>query len=649
MNFSKKNYTEQKDKSIPLSKKFTPLLLIAFVLVTMGVDAQTTRYVDSTGSDTGNCTDPSNACATINYAMGMAGSGDVINIAAGVYTEQLSIQKDLTFQGAGSTQPGGTILQAHAIPGQATGGVITIDGTYSIQISGLTIRHGVSFNGGGLHNIDSNLTLTDVTFTENTADYGGGMYNDSGILTLNDVNFINNVSVVSGGGLNNYTPNEVIVLNGVAFSGNIAGNAAGGVALYGGDAVFTNVVFDNNIAENSDGGGVYVSTTNATFTDISFTDNEAQGGGQGGAVYIEESTVDFTNATFIGNKIEINYGGAVYTDNSTVSFANTTFTGNEAAQLGGGLLAFNSEITLLEVLFEENIAEMGGAIMIGSNNNNNALIKNTYFKNNEATGDYGGGLINEGSITTLVNTLFTGNKSSQAGGAITNAGVLHLLNNTITQNEGTTVGAGGLYHLMGSLTMTNSIVWGNIGAEAPDIAIANGAVLTGNYSLYDDSDVFNEGIFNCDDCLTINPQFADAAGGDFTLSGNSPALDAGDPNTDLTLFPTDGDNSPIDLDGNARVFNNTIDMGAYEYSVLSTGVFNNTALHIAMYPNPVKDILHLETEENIESIIIYTIMGQQLQTWKNENSIDVSTFTAGIYLVKVTTQNSSSVKQIIKQ
>lgn len=629
-------------------KKNTTFLATAFTLMlTVNLTAQTTRYVNPTGADAGNCTDPSNACATINYTMSRAGYGDTIDIASGVYTEQLSISKDLTLQGAGDTQPGGTIIQAHSSPGQAMGSVITIDGSYSIQISGLTIRHGVANNGGGLYNIYSNLTLTNVTFTENIADYGGGMYNDSGTLTLTDVNFTNNTSVESGGGLNNYTPNEVIVLNGVVFTENIAGHAAGGVALYGGNTVFTNVTFQDNIAEDSDGGGLYVSNTTATFTDISFTNNETHGGGYGGAVYIDDSTVDFINSTFTGNKVALNSGGAVYTDGSIVSFANTIFTANEAAYIGGGLYAFDSDITLLDVLFEENIAEVGGGIVIISGNDNNAFIKNAYFKNNEATDTYGGGLINEGGITTLVNTLFTGNKSSQAGGAITNAGELNLLNNTITQNEGITVGAGGIYHLMGNLTMTNSIVWGNIGPEGADIA--NIDEFTASFSLYDDSDIYNDGNFTCDNCLTTNPDFADATSGDFTLSGNSPAIDAGDTNTNLSEFPTDANNNPIDMAGNARVYNNTIDMGAYEYSSLSINDFSNTTLQVAVYPNPVNDLLHIETNQQITTVALYSITGQKLQVWEDQKNLNLSTYTKGIYLVEIKTPNSKETVKIIKK
>lgn len=636
-----------------IMKNYNTILLSMFILTFFtSLHGQSIRYVESTGTDIGNCTDPSNACATINYAMEMAGSGDVIDIAAGVYTEQINIEKDLTFQGAGNIHPGGTIIQADVAPGQATGNVITIDGNYSIQITGLTIRHGVANNGGGLYNIDSNLTLTEVTFSENIADYGGGMYNDSGTITLTNVNFMSNTSVESGGGLNNYTPNEVIVLNDVLFSGNIAGHAAGGVALYGGDTVFNNVTFQDNIAEDSDGGGLFVSNTNATFTDTSFTNNETQSGGNGGAVFISESTADFSNAHFTSNHT-LGLGGAVFITESIAAISNSTFIDNEAL-LGGGLLVEDqSTITLNDILFDGNKAPtsssgmaVGGAMTVL--NESEATIQNTHFKDNEAS-EFGGALANEAATITIINSLFTGNKASNlGGGAIANNGNLNLINTTISQNGETNVPGGGLYNLQGTITMGNSIIWDNIG-DISDIYNATGAVILGNYSLYDPANSSNDGTFTCDDCLIINPEFENVAGGDFSLSGTSPAIDAGDPNTNLSVFPTDGDNNPIDITGNARVINHTIDMGAYEYGVLSIDNFNNIGLQIALYPNPVNDMLYIETDVNIESISVYTIVGQHIQTWKNQKSINISGYTAGNYFVKITTANGSEVKQVIKK
>lgn len=67
-----------------------------------------------------------------------------------------------------------------------------------------------------------------------------------------------------------------------------------------------------------------------------------------------------------------------------------------------------------------------------------------------------------------------------------------------------------------------------------------------------------------------------------------------------------------------------------------------------MYPNPVNDKLYMVTDENIESISLYTITGQHLQKINNKNSIDLSNYKPETYLVKINTQYSSIVKKVLK-
>ncbi len=66
-----------------------------------GVDGH--RYVATAGSDSGNdCINPVNPCVTIAHAVGQANDGDILDVAAGTYTEPgLLIEKNLIIQGQG--------------------------------------------------------------------------------------------------------------------------------------------------------------------------------------------------------------------------------------------------------------------------------------------------------------------------------------------------------------------------------------------------------------------------------------------------------------------------------------------------------------------------------------------------------------------
>jgi hypothetical protein len=50
--------------------------------------ASTTWYVNGVaGSDSNNCLSPTTACKTIGHAIGLAASGDIVRVAAAIYTE----------------------------------------------------------------------------------------------------------------------------------------------------------------------------------------------------------------------------------------------------------------------------------------------------------------------------------------------------------------------------------------------------------------------------------------------------------------------------------------------------------------------------------------------------------------------------------
>jgi hypothetical protein len=67
------------------------------------VAAAVSRYVATTGNDTGNdCTDPLNPCATLTHAVNKTSPGDTIELATGTYSGLgLVIEKAVLIQGDG--------------------------------------------------------------------------------------------------------------------------------------------------------------------------------------------------------------------------------------------------------------------------------------------------------------------------------------------------------------------------------------------------------------------------------------------------------------------------------------------------------------------------------------------------------------------
>ena len=169
---------------------FTPVLTTIFVLLSIPTKTNSAGpwYVAPSGDDSNNCLSPETACRSITAAINKAWFGDVINLAAGVYVENIVIDKSLTLSGAGK---GSTIID-----GNFNDTVIRIHGAGTVEIKNLTIMNGAApAFGGGIRSNSGNLTLSNLEIVNNTAnEKGGGIYAylGTGNLTLIDTSVINN-------------------------------------------------------------------------------------------------------------------------------------------------------------------------------------------------------------------------------------------------------------------------------------------------------------------------------------------------------------------------------------------------------------------------------------------------------------------------
>ncbi len=81
-----------------------------------------------------------------------------------------------------------------------------------------------------------------------------------------------------------------------------------------------------------------------------------------------------------------------------------------------------------------------------------------------------------------------------------------------------------------------------------------------------------------------------------------------------------------------------------------TSIQDHMFVNINLYPNPVTDMLYVEGESDIKSVVIYNLAGQMITLRNSQNQINVSNLSKGIYAVKITLADGSIVnRKIVKQ
>ena len=91
-----------------------------------------------------------------------------------------------------------------------------------------------------------------------------------------------------------------------------------------------------------------------------------------------------------------------------------------------------------------------------------------------------------------------------------------------------------------------------------------------------------------------------------------------------------------------------IELYSTEFTCLSLSTDDLLKNNITIYPNPVIDLININTSLNIIEVDIYDVLGKRLNFTKiNNRKIDMSYFNRGIYVLKIKTEIGIITKKII--
>lgn len=339
------------------------------------------------------------------------------------------------------------------------------------------------------------------------------------------------------------------------------------------------------------------------------------------------------------------YGGGAVSVASSPIIANCIFAGNYSSEGGGGINHSTSGILTLEnCIFDGNVGNTygGGALRLYAGTVN---ISNSYFKSNQSN-TYGGAIYIYNSVVNISNSVFAGNTSQSSGSAVRvgDVGTIHLSNSLFVGNYSNTsttiyastfsnssphtirnctvahnmqLNSGGsstasTIALNSEATITNSIIYGNI----PDNRQVLATGLTFNYSIIESAANNAPGT----NILYTDPQFVlqgnvnnapfDTTGYNYRLNILSEGIDYG---LNANVSGT------YDLDGNTRIHNSIVDVGAYEKDFcVSNSEFTTSAPYTVCGGTPIT----LEVNDGVQYL---------WSTGSTNNSISVGS--SGTYSV----------------
>ncbi len=335
---------------------------------------------------------------------------------------------------------------------------------------------------------------------------------------------------------------------------------------------------DSLPSSGSTGGGAIMNRGGAVeLSSLRLANNASQN--LGGAIYSEDGTLLIALSTILDNRARYS-GGGIITVGGELTISGSTIEGNEAGSVGfgGGVETDDTSVEIEDSTFQDNIADGGGGgIHLKTPD---AVIKRSTFSDNSAP--LGGAISQAAGPLQLINSTVSDNMAGDKGaGLFKYAGAALVVNSTFIGNEVTANDGqgGGIYNLKDSLTLSRTLLSGNVANSGPEVFVETGLVQAGNYNVFGRSSSaglagFSPGTTDIVPVVALQAiveDLDDNGGGTKTqaLKLGSPAIDIA-PSSGCLAAPVSGVDQrgeARNADGDGQTTASECDAGAFEFSL----------------------------------------------------------------------------------
>jgi hypothetical protein len=552
------------------------VLVLRFTVI---LSSQTNYYVTTTGSNGNNGTTPALAWKTIQHAMDQATPNSVVHILAGTYNEKVEVNVSGT---AGNTitfqnyQDDNVTLSGNGISSHDA--IIGIFDQSYIIIQGLHISDNQQLDAQGII-VEGNCQNIEIRNNK-----------------ISHIHFSSDPNAPVNAGTNS----QPIIVYG----------SNSGIAI-------SNLVIDSNIIRDSRTG---------------FSEGLAVNGNVDGFEVTNNIVHEITN---IGIDLIGHEGTASSNDQARNGLVkgNTVYQCKSPYATAAGIYVDGAKDIIIEnnQIFQNQWGIEVGCEHIGKSASGIEVRNNIIYGNDDA------GLV-------------IGGYDYPAGsGKVTDC---LLTNNSCYNNDVLTGGIGGV---TGELQITyteNCVLENNIfyAANASDLVLyvdpVNSVNLDLNYNLYYISGStafeyegttytsfasYQSGTSQDSNSQFSDPRFVDPSMSDFHLMVSSPARDTGNP----SFLAAPGE---VDLDDEARIQNDRVDIGADEFSTTLSAHIVTEHDAILIYPNPFSDKVVVDGDFSQFEIMVFDAAGvlvTDLTGTSNPLTIDLNVLGPGIYFISI--------------